>query len=96
MGKLCVTPLVGSLSQPRGASFRKGRRNGSVAVFGIFLVFTGAKFFMFKETESSFTEGFVWKYCKKIIPSTAKFDGNKFFIKTKDKWSATPLLYALI
>jgi tellurite resistance protein TerC len=67
-----------------------------LTVFGIFLVFTGAKFFMIKETESSFTEGFVWKYCKKIIPSTAKFDGNKFFIKTKDKWSATPLLYALI
>ncbi len=67
-----------------------------LTVFGIFLIFTGAKIFMIKETESSFTEGLIWKYCKKIIPITAKFDGNKFFIKTKGKWSATPLLYALI
>jgi len=37
MGKLCVTPLVGSLSQPRGASLGQGWRVASVAIFSKFL-----------------------------------------------------------
>jgi tellurite resistance protein TerC len=67
-----------------------------LTVFGIFLIFTGIKIFLVKETENSFTKSAIWKYCQKIIPSTTKLEGHKFFIRTNHKWSATPLLYALI
>lgn len=67
-----------------------------LTVFGIFLVFTGIKIFFVKKSTNSFAKSTIWKYFQRIIPSSPKLDGHKFFVKKNKKWNATRLLYALI
>ena len=67
-----------------------------LTIFGVFLVFTGIKIFTTKEDDGSLEDNVLWKYCKKILPYSEKFDGHKFFIKSHGKLLASPLLFALI
>lgn len=64
-------------------------------IFGIFLIFTGLKFFK-QNKETSLSDSKFWTFCQKIIPLSSKLQGNCFFITDKKKRKATPLLFALI
>lgn len=64
-------------------------------VFGVFLVYTGAKIIRHRanEGQSEATRGLV--LLRKIMPVTDQLDGQKFFTKLNGRRAATPLLAAL-
>ena len=67
-----------------------------IYVFGAFLVFTGAKMALSHGEEQDLGENKFLKLLKKLIPSTDKYHGDKFFIKENGKSLATPLFLALM
>ena len=64
-------------------------------VFGVFLVYTGAKIIRHRsdEGQSEATRGL--GLLRKIMPVTDQLDGQKFFTKLNGRRAATPLLAAL-
>jgi len=64
-------------------------------VFGVFLVYTGAKIIRHRadEGQSEATRGL--GLLRKIMPVTDQLDGQKFFTKFNGRRAATPLLAAL-
>jgi len=64
-------------------------------VFGVFLVYTGAKIIRHRahEGQSEATRGL--GLLRKIMPVTNQLDGQKFFTKLNGRRAATPLLAAL-
>jgi len=64
-------------------------------VFGVFLVYTGAKIIRHRanEGQSEATRGL--GILRKIMPVTDQLDGQKFFTKLNGRRAATPLLAAL-
>ena len=65
-------------------------------VFGVFLVFTGAKIIQHRadEGEKEATRGL--GLLRKLMPVSEEFDGHKFFTRVNAKRAATPLLAALV
>jgi tellurite resistance protein TerC len=65
-------------------------------VFGIFLIYTGAKIIRHRvdEGESEATRGL--GLLRKIMPVTVELDGQRFLTRMNGKRAATPLLAALI
>ncbi len=68
-----------------------------LAVFGVFLLWTGGKMFFHKEDQSVdpskniFVKGF-----KHLFPVTDAFHDDHFFVKEHGKWLATPLFITLL
>ncbi len=64
-------------------------------VFGVFLIYTGAKIIRHRadEAEEESTRGL--GLLRKIMPVTDELDGQKFFTRLNGKRAATPLLAAL-
>ncbi len=64
-------------------------------VFGLFLVYTGAKIIRHRdgESEEGSTRGL--GLLKRIVPVTNELDGQRFFTRLDGKRAATPLLAAL-
>ncbi len=68
-----------------------------IYVFGGLLVVTGAKLLLAKaEAESDPTRGFVYRWFKKLVPSTDRIQDGKFWVKANGKWLATPLFAVLV
>jgi tellurite resistance protein TerC len=65
-------------------------------VFGVFLVFTGAKIIRHQddEGEAEATRGV--ELLRRLIPVSDELDGQKFFTRLNGKRAATPLLAALV
>ena len=65
-------------------------------VFGVFLVYTGAKIIRHRddEAEDESTRGL--GVLRKIMPVTDELDGQRFFTRLNGKRAATPLLAALV
>ncbi len=65
-------------------------------VFGVFLVYTGAKIIRHRadEGEQGTTRGI--GLLRKVMPVSDELDGQKFFTKLNGKRAATPLLAALV
>ncbi len=65
-------------------------------VFGVFLVYTGAKIIRHRddEAEEESTRGL--GVLRKIMPVTDELDGQRFFTRLNGKRAATPLLAALV
>ncbi|MEO8264149.1 MAG: TerC family protein [Ilumatobacteraceae bacterium] len=65
-------------------------------VFGVFLVYTGAKIIRHRddEAEEESTRGL--GVLRKIMPVTDDLDGQRFFTRLNGKRAATPLLAALV
>jgi tellurite resistance protein TerC len=65
-------------------------------VFGVFLVYTGAKIIRHRddEGEEGTTRGL--GLLRRVIPVTDELDGQKFFTRLNGKRAATPLLAALV
>lgn len=64
-------------------------------VFGGILVITAIKFLVESDEKEDVQENFATKVIKKIIPTTPKFEGSKFFILEGGIKKATPLFLAL-
>lgn len=67
-----------------------------IYVFGIFLIYTGAKLSVMGDVTVHPEKNLVLKLFKKIMPVQTAFSGDRFFVKVKGKYFATPLFVALI
>ncbi|MET0403748.1 MAG: TerC family protein [Cystobacter sp.] len=65
-------------------------------VFGAFLIFTGVKLFVQRNHEEHPESGKALQLARRIIPSTDKLDGDRFFTKENGRRLATPLFMTLI
>lgn len=67
-----------------------------LGLFGLFLVYTGAKMFAHKDNqEADLSKNIIVRWFKKLFPVTDQHHGDKFFIKQGSRWLATPLFVAL-
>ncbi len=67
-----------------------------IYVFGGFLVLTGIKMFVSRHAASSPAESKLLAFARRIIPSTTRLDGDRFFTRENGKRLATPLFMALL
>lgn len=67
-----------------------------VYVFGAFLVFTGIKLFLHRKKESSLDDSVVMKFVRRYVPTTPRFDKDRFFTRENGRKVATPLFLALL
>lgn len=65
-------------------------------VFGALLLYSAFKMLFSKGTDTDLRQNRVVKLVKRIFPVTLHFHEEKFFVKKKHIWAATPLFVALI
>ncbi|XP_042046074.1 thylakoid membrane protein TERC, chloroplastic-like [Salvia splendens] len=56
------------------------------------LLYSSFKLFGEEDEDSDLSDNFIVKTCKKFIPVTSDYDGNRFFTIQDGIWKATPLL----
>jgi tellurite resistance protein TerC len=67
-----------------------------IYVFGAFLLLTGIRIFLHKEEAEHHPErSWAFRVLRRIVPSTSRFDGHRFFTIEQGKRVATPLFLAL-
>jgi tellurite resistance protein TerC len=67
-----------------------------IYVFGGFLIVTGVKILLQREKEMQPEAGLIFRIVQRVIPSTPRYDGERFFTRLYGKTVATPLFTALI
>lgn len=67
-----------------------------IYVFGGFLVLTGIKMAVHRETEIHPEKNLVIRACRKLLRVTANYEGGRFFVTREGKWWATPLFIVLM
>ncbi|HYN84005.1 MAG TPA: TerC family protein [Pyrinomonadaceae bacterium] len=67
-----------------------------IYVFGAFLVYTGVRMMLQKETEAHPEENFLVRFFSRLIPMTRHYDGEKFFTEVDGKRVGTLMLLVLI
>jgi tellurite resistance protein TerC len=67
-----------------------------VYVFGAFLILTGIKMMLAPEKEMNPEKNFLIRLFKRFIPVTDELHGQRFFIRQRGKFYATPLFIALL
>ncbi|NOT32191.1 MAG: TerC family protein [Planctomycetes bacterium] len=67
-----------------------------IYVFGAFLVLTGIKLFVQRGKEAHPEEGWSLRLARRLIPSSTRLDGDRFFTRENGKRLATPLFLALV
>jgi tellurite resistance protein TerC len=70
------------------------RFHGLIYVFGGFLVLTGVKLLVQKEKDPE--QGLAFRLVRRLVPSTNRYDGGRFFTLEHGRRVATPLLVALL
>ena len=65
-------------------------------LFGLFLLITAARMFFGKHPARDFTEGWVLRMCRRILPITREFDGVHFKVRVDGRWMLTPLALTMI
>jgi tellurite resistance protein TerC len=65
-------------------------------VFGVFLVWTGAKMLFHKPEEIEPEKNPVLKLARKFLPVTPAYEGQKFFLRHEGIWKATPMFLVLL
>jgi tellurite resistance protein TerC len=67
-----------------------------IYVFGAFLIITGIRLYLQRNHDEKPTDSWAIRMVRRFIPSTTRFDGDKFFTVENGKKVATPLFMALI
>ena len=65
-------------------------------LFGLFLVITAARMFFRKHPARDFTEGWVLRICRRILPITRDFHAEHFHVRVDGRWMFTPLALTMI
>ncbi len=65
-------------------------------LFGLFLLFTGIKMALSKNTHHPLQESVLMRLCRQYLRVTATLHGERFFVKEKDLLAVTPLFLVLI
>ncbi len=67
-----------------------------IYLFGVFLIIGSAKMFTHKDEDIHPEQNPIFKLCRKVIPTTPNYDGEKFFVRQNNRWIATPLFLVLV
>lgn len=73
-----------------------GRYGWMVYVFGAFLIYTGIRMALHRDTEVHPERNPVLRVVRRLIPMTEDFRGDKFFIRHAGKLVATPLFAVIV
>ena len=65
-------------------------------LFGLFLLITAARMFFKKHPTRDFTEGWVLRTCRRILPITREFHAEHFHVRIDGRWMLTPLALTMI
>ena len=65
-------------------------------LFGLFLLITAARMFFRKHPARDFTEGWVLRTCRRILPMTREFHAEHFHVRVDGRWMFTPLALTMI
>jgi tellurite resistance protein TerC len=65
-------------------------------IFGLFLLITAARMLFRKHPARDFTEGWVLKMCRRVLPITRDFHEQHFKIRVDGRWMLTPLALTMI
>src|SRR5262245_7468707 len=68
----------------------------AIYLFGAFLVFTGVKMLLKEETTVRPEDNPLIKLLRRVMPLSPSYQGQKFFVREKLGWAATPLLVVLL
>ena len=67
-----------------------------IYVFGVFLIVTGVRMALAKETEIHPEKNPVLGLCRRCFPTTQDYEGNRFFVARGGRRLATPLFIVLL
>ena len=67
-----------------------------IFVFGAFLVYTGVKLLFAGDDSVDPSKNPVLLFCRRILPVTSRYHGEKFFVREAGKLVATPLFLVLV
>jgi tellurite resistance protein TerC len=67
-----------------------------ILVFGAFLVYTGVKILLQKETDVHPEKNPVLRLFQRFVPLTTRYHGKKFFVREGARLVATPLMLVLV
>src|SRR6266699_4063134 len=67
-----------------------------LSLFGLFLLITAARMFFKKHPARDFTEGWVLRTCRRILPMTREFHAEHFHVRVDGRWMFTPLALTMI
>jgi tellurite resistance protein TerC len=65
-------------------------------IFGLFLLITAARMLFRKHPARDFTEGWVLRMCRRILPITRDFHEQHFKVRLDGRWMLTPLALTMI
>jgi TerC family integral membrane protein len=65
-------------------------------LFGLFLLITAARMLFRKHPARDFTEGWVLKTCRRVLPITRDFHEEHFKLRVDGRWMLTPLALTMI
>ena len=65
-------------------------------LFGLFLLVTAAQMLFRKRAVPGFTEGWVLRKCRRILPITRDFHAEHFHVRVDGRWMLTPLALTMI
>jgi tellurite resistance protein TerC len=65
-------------------------------LFGLFLLITAARMFFRKHPARDFTEVWVLRVCRRILPITREFHDEHFRVRVDGRWMLTPLALTMI
>lgn len=67
-----------------------------IYVFGAFLIFTGIKLGLEKNKEIKPERNPILKLVRRFLPVTREFHEEKFFVRIRSRWVATPMFIVLV
>ncbi|HVG93418.1 MAG TPA: TerC family protein [Planctomycetota bacterium] len=70
------------------------RFHGLIYVLGGFLVLTGVRLLVQRECDPE--QGFAFRLVRRLVPSTTRYEGGRFFTREGGRRVATPLFVALV
>ncbi|MCK6480995.1 MAG: TerC family protein [Planctomycetes bacterium] len=91
-----ISALVLRAAMILGGAALLQRFHWLIYVFGGFLVLTGIRLFLERGKESHPEDGWAMRLVRRIVPSTSRFDGDRFFTVENGRRVGTPLLMALL
>lgn len=65
-------------------------------LFGAFLIVTGIRMFLHRNRETDVSEMAVTRWCRRLLPLSPDFDGQRFITRVDGSLLATPLLLVLV
>src|SRR5215467_4390252 len=67
-----------------------------LSFFGLFLLITAARMLVKKHPAHDFTEGWLLRMCRRILPITREYHAEHFHVRVDSRWMFTPLALTMI